>query len=188
MHMQNVLFCLAAATSILAYKPCPLLGPVFEPPENLSTSSPFQNALNGLKTTLDNATKTGKTPYGSWPVTNNSFSLGIFDATTPTQLFSYQFTSKQIQNSKQGVTDVSEDSIYRIGSLSKLITAYLFLIEVGPTYWSHPITEFVPALASAAEQCSASQDPVDCIDWNDVTLGALASHMAGLPRDCRRYL
>ena len=80
---------------------------------------------------------------------------------------------------------MTEDSIYRVGSLSKLITIYLFLIEAGPRYWNYPITEFVPELAAAAEECSAEEDPVDCIDWEDITLGALASNLAGVPRDCK---
>ncbi|KAK5108392.1 hypothetical protein LTR62_008348 [Meristemomyces frigidus] len=84
---------------------------------------------------------------------------------------------------EHGVTEVKEDSVFRIGSGSKLITAYLFLIEVGMKYWGHPITDFVPELAAAARNCSASPDPVDCTDWSEITLGALASHMAGIRND-----
>ena len=80
--------------------------------------------------------------------------------------------------------EVTEDSIYRIGSLSKLITVYLFLLEVGPSYWNHAITEYIPELEAAASNCLARKDPIECTDWHAVTLGALASHMAGVPRDC----
>ncbi|KAK5120560.1 hypothetical protein LTR85_006216 [Meristemomyces frigidus] len=88
-----------------------------------------------------------------------------------------------LQKGTEGVKQVTENSVYRIGSGSKLITIYLILIEVGWKYWDHPITDFVPQLGAAARKCSAGTDAVDCIDWNGVTLGALASHMAGIPRD-----
>jgi hypothetical protein len=62
------------------------------------------------------------------------------------------------------------------------------MIEAGPNYWSHFITEYIPELKTAASGCSASEDPINCIDWDEITLGALASHTAGLPRDCMSVL
>lgn len=171
-------------STVAAYKPCPLLGPVFEAPTNLDDCSIFQNTLHDLKEALDNATQSGTLQYGTWSPKTNSFSLGIFDTTSPDQLFSYQYSSPALQQSKKGVKEVTEDSIYRLGSLCKLITVYLFLIEVGPSYWNQAITEYIPELEAAASNCSALEDPIDCIDWHAVTLGALASQMAGVPRDC----
>jgi CubicO group peptidase (beta-lactamase class C family) len=40
----------------------------------------------------------------------------------------------------------------------------------------------VPELAEAAKSCSAKDDPLTCPDWEEITLGALASHLAGLGR------
>lgn len=183
MYLHTLLTLFGCVFITLAYKPCPLLSPVFEPPTNLSDASIFQNTLIKLKATLDNATKTGMTAYGLWPANNNSFSVGVFDISSPS-IFSYQYSSPVLQESKQGVQHVTEESIYRVGSVSKLITIYLFLIEVGPTYWNHPVTDFVPELEAAARKCSALANPIDCVDWADVTLGALASQMAGIARDC----
>ncbi|CAJ2501454.1 Uu.00g043070.m01.CDS01 [Anthostomella pinea] len=170
------LFAVAAA-----YRPCPILGPVFEKPTDLCDADIFQAAIKNLTTTLGVASKTAHTRYGSLPINTTSFSIGMFDAGST--LFSYQYSSPALEAGSAGVKQVTEDSVYRIGSGSKLITVYLFLIEVGAKYWNHPITEFVPQLADAAKNCSAAKDPVDCTDWNDVTLGALASHMAGMPAD-----
>ena len=188
MGLRSLSLSFAFIAAVMSYKPCPLLGPVFEAPSNLASCSVFQNALDDLQHSLDNATQTGTTAYGTWPATNNSFSIGIFDTTSPGQLFSYQYSSPVLQQSGQGVTKVTEDSIYRIGSLSKLITAYLFLVEAGPKYWNHPITDFIPELAAAAKKCSAASDPVNCIDWSEITVGAVASHMGGLPRDCEQHI
>ena len=188
MQSSQLVLTLLSFSIAPAYKPCPLLGPVFPAPTYLCDASTFQAAFDNLKSTLDHATATGTTQYGTWPRTSNSLSLGIFDTTSAGQLFSYEYTSPQTKNSTKGVKEITRDTIYRLGSLSKLITAYFFLIEAGPSYWNHPVTEFVPELTEAAAKCSALTDPVDCIDWDDMTLGVLASHMARLPRDCKSGL
>ena len=56
------------------------------------------------------------------------------------------------------------------------------LVEAGRDYWHRPITDFVPELVEAAESCSAEVDSLTCPDWNEITLGTLASHLAGLGR------
>lgn len=75
-----------------------------------------------------------------------------------------------------------DDTVYRVGSISKLLFLYTFLVEAGHDYWHRPITAFVPELVEAAEACSAEADPLTCPDWDEITLGALASHLAGLGR------
>jgi CubicO group peptidase (beta-lactamase class C family) len=181
---------LAAATAAMAatfsvstpFTPCPILGPVFEPPTNLCNSTSFQAVLKNLSSTIDTIVSAAETPFGAIPTNETSFSIGIFDAHET--LFSYQHTAQVLQNSSQGVKTVDANSIYRLGSGSKLMTAYLFMIEAGPQYWDHYITQYVPELAAAASNCSANKDAIDCIDWREITLGALASHLGGVPRDC----
>jgi CubicO group peptidase (beta-lactamase class C family) len=76
----------------------------------------------------------------------------------------------------------TDETVYRLGSVSKLLFLYTFLVEVGHAHWHRPITDFIPELAEAAESCSAELDPLTCPDWHEITLGALASHLAGLGR------
>lgn len=76
----------------------------------------------------------------------------------------------------------TDDTVYRVGSISKLLFLYTFLVEVGHDYWHRSITDFVPELVEAARSCSAESDPLTCPDWDDITLGALASHLAGIGR------
>lgn len=173
--------------SAASFQPCPILGLDFIAPQNLQNATAFQAALQNLSSTFDNIGKTGQTPYGAFPNNETSFSVGVFDASSPGLLWSSAYTAPILENATEGTTNVTKDSIFRIGSGSKLITVYLFLLEAGPKWWNHPITEFIPRLADAAKACSATQDPIDCLDWDDVTLGALASHMAGVPRDCELY-
>lgn len=77
---------------------------------------------------------------------------------------------------------IKDDTVYRVGSISKLLFLYTFLVEAGHDYWHRPITDFVPELVEAADSCSAKADPLTCPDWDEITLGALASHLAGLGR------
>lgn len=179
---------LLLTASAYAYTPCPLLGPSFEPSRNLGDAPAVQEAFETLQAALENSTKTGQTDYGTWAPANNSFSIGVFDATTPGQLFYTQHSSETLQNAEQGVHEVTADTIFRLGSVSKLITTYLFMVEAGPKYWNRPVTDFVPQLKQAAEECCASDDPVGCTNWDMITLGSLASHMAGVPRDCKHSL
>lgn len=181
MTLIRIASVISFASGTFAFAPCPILGPVFEPPSSLCTAEIFQSGLHNLTTSLDEAIKSSQTPFG--PIVSNwtSFSIGIFNATDT--LFSYQYSSPTLQKGTEGVKEVTEDSIYRVGSGSKLFTAYLFLIEAGAEYWNRAITEFLPELEEASKNCSAREDAINCIDWNEVTLGAMASHMAGLPRD-----
>ena len=44
----------------------------------------------------------------------------------------------------------TDETVYRVGSISKLLFLYTFLVEVGHAHWHRPITDFVPELAEAA--------------------------------------
>jgi hypothetical protein len=59
---------------------------------------------------------------------------------------------------------------------------YAFLLEAGYQYFSHPITEFVPELAAPATWQSGNA--IINVAWEDVTIGDLASHLAGIASDC----
>ena len=96
---------------------------------------------------------------------------------------SFQPHAASLSSSSTGTTHVNGDTIYRIGSLSKLITAYLFLLEAGPKYWSHAVTDFVPELKRRTQECLSRQDAIDCIDSTGITWGALASHESGIGRE-----
>lgn len=67
-----------------------------------------------------------------------------------------------------------------MGSISKLYTVFLFLSEVGDGYFHRPVTEFVWELADA-DMMRVEGD--GRTRWGDITLGALASQMAGIARD-----
>lgn len=65
-----------------------------------------------------------------------------------------------------------------------MFTVWAILIEVGDRIWNEPVTRFVPELATAARTLDAKKDPVSYVDWEEVTVGQLASYMSGITRDC----
>ena len=76
----------------------------------------------------------------------------------------------------------ADETVYRAGSVSKLLFLYTFLVEVGHAHWHRPVTDLLPELAEAAKACSSEEHPLTCPDWEEITLGALASHLAGIGR------
>ncbi|KAF3039889.1 hypothetical protein E8E12_003956 [Didymella heteroderae] len=92
-------------------------------------------------------------------------------------------TETEIQKT-EGVKEVGPDTIYRIGSVSKIFTVLAFLAEVGDTHWNTPITEFIPELAQfSARALTQPIDDVRRTDWEDITIGALVAQVSGVGRD-----
>ncbi|KAK3686354.1 hypothetical protein LTR37_019897 [Vermiconidia calcicola] len=151
---------------------CPLLGQQYPPPVQLTAEPKFQAAAKSLNAVLDKSVK--QSPYNE-----TSFSVGVFSTDDDQLIYQYHYTSAAVRNSSTGTKAVDADSIYRIGSISKLLTVYLFLISQGDRKWDVPVVEYLPQLRDLSEQSWNSMTP----NWEDITLGDLASQMAGLARD-----
>ena len=117
----------------------------------------------------------------------NSYSLEIFSASETTSAFTYHHTAPNLASfNSTGVTEVDGNSVYRIGSLTKLFTIYTFLIEAGDIHWNAPITNYVSELKEIA--ANKSGDAIDKVSWDDITIGALATHLAGISSDSKQNL
>ncbi|KAL2012232.1 hypothetical protein VTN00DRAFT_4950 [Thermoascus crustaceus] len=118
---------------------------------------------------------------------STSFALEIFSPSDPNPLFHYYYTAPPIANSTSGVKTVDENTVFRIGSVSKLWTVYLFLIETGDARFDDPVAKYVPELRSAAAELSKNTtergDVIDFVQWEEVTIRELASHLSGIARD-----
>jgi Beta-lactamase len=171
-----------------SFQLCPLLGPTVPVPTSLPQSSIIQQTLQNITISLDQAI--GSKLLGI-DFNTTSFGVSIFSIaknSTPSDalfLWQYQHTAPSLKDASSGVQTVNADSIYRIGSLTKLFTVLTILINAGDSHWDQPITMFLPELASAAKLLDAEQAPVVYVNWNDITLGNLAGHMAGIGRDCK---
>lgn len=174
---------LSLATVKAASSPCPLLGPDLPIPTALGDDISMNNTISELLRFLrPNATDTSQNLDIDYQ--NTSFSVNIYSAMDQQSLFSHHHAAPILQGHEYGTRTVNDTTIYRIGSISKLLTAYIYLLEVGDLSFNQPVTRYVPELAKVAgnESASALQD----VDWDAITIGALASHMAGIPRDLSR--
>jgi CubicO group peptidase (beta-lactamase class C family) len=145
--------------------------------------------LNTLTSTINQAVSVDNTSTFGINFNTTSLSASIFSikpnnsALNEPFLWQYHHSAPSLQQDANGVKTVNADSVYRIASLTKVFTVLTFLINAGERYWYEPVTKYIPELAQAAATLNATQNPVDYVDWNDVTIGDLASHLAGIGRD-----
>lgn len=83
----------------------------------------------------------------------------------------------------EGKANLSAQSVYRIGTVTQVFTVWLTLIEAGEAAWAAPVTQYIPELAQAVAS-GQNQSLMTQVAWEDVTLGDLAAHLAGISRDC----
>lgn len=197
MNLITTLTILALAERVVC-KQCGLLGPAFPPPAGLASDTFFDQVLGNITDSLQNATETSNAQLTDLVANETSYSIGVFDANTTLLSFQHTADARTLANESVKAVDGTprsliltralmltsraENTVYRVGSISKLFTAYTILVEVGHAYWHRPITDFVPELAEAAVACNSTVDPLKCTDWSGITLGALASHQAGQSR------
>lgn len=168
-------------SSASAINSCPLLGPSWPAPTNLSSNAAFNSALQNITTNIQNAVNAGN-------FSNASLALQIFDKSETVPLLNLSYTGQPI-DTNIGVSKVDQNTVFRIGSTSKIFTALLLLIRDRFNTFNHQISRFIPEIRQAelglVRNGTESNDGVNFIKWNEVTVGELASHLAGLARDCK---
>ena len=166
------------------------LGPIYPAPFDLSSkeslvAASWTNLTSSLENYLNEKENTASEAISA--LRDMAFSIGMFSIHDPLAAKSLQFhyTSAEIANSTQGVNKLDGDSIYRVASISKLVTVYTGLLELGlgSRDWNWPIGDFVPKLAQFARRASGEDNPINTTQWDKITLGALAAQMGGGPRD-----
>ncbi|KIW72009.1 hypothetical protein PV04_00233 [Phialophora macrospora] len=173
----------AFATSVLG----DFLGPTYPAPTDLAANgSHVSAAWSNLSSTLNGYIADSATNLtGPSGLKNLTFSVGMFSIHDPSAAATLQYhhTSAEIANSTAGLKKVDGNSIYRVASITKLITTFAGMLELKESDWDRPITDFVPTLAAYAAAHPAGDDLTGTVEWSKVTLAALASQIAGTPRD-----
>lgn len=169
--LQSFTLVLSLTTSIVrANLKCRPEGPVLPQPTALAESAVFKEAAANLTDALD-AAVSGSITAG-WPVENVSFSLAVISADQDkpgVPIWEYHHLAAANEN---GTKHLDRDSQYLIGSVSKVIASYV-LLKSGIDL-DAPVTEFLPKLG----------DKKSAIQWRDVSLRMLASHLSGAPANC----
>ncbi|KAJ5359494.1 uncharacterized protein N7496_011907 [Penicillium cataractarum] len=171
-------------SSALSFTPCPLLGPAY-PPFILNTNDMIVgSALENLTAKFDQLIETGTGPNGD-ASPNTTFSIALFSAnkgTTENEPFfwEYHHTAPVLKKTNHLSRNVTKDSIYRIGGLTELFTVWSLLLVEGDQIFNDPVIKYLPELANTSQ---GQRDAIDQVQWPDVTVGQLASHMSGIARD-----
>jgi hypothetical protein len=165
------------------FQPCPLLGP-FVPAPIIDSSSPsIKTVTKSVNKLLDQYIVEADGRFGPISPNTTSFSIALFAGSNyipgPGNLpFFYEYHHTASELAGQGL---DKDSVFALGDLTQLFTVYTQLAELGDRVWSRSIVDFLPELSNIS---TIDSDAIHAVHWEDVTLGSLAGHMAGIARDC----
>jgi CubicO group peptidase (beta-lactamase class C family) len=90
-------------------------------------------------------------------------------------ILDFHHTSGSLNISAGSTSKITSDTVYRIGSVSKLFTVYALLLNNKIHHWNRPVTEYIPELKHAAQHPPHNSTVIDWVQWDQVTVGALAS-------------
>jgi CubicO group peptidase (beta-lactamase class C family) len=152
---------------------CPPLGAVLPAPKAPGSNLHVQAAVVQLREALRNITAS----FNSSAV---SFAVQSIHEAEP--FLEYHYTPPEFGN---GVKAVDSNSVYRLASTSKLFPV-LAVLKTEGMYLDDPITKYLPELRDLNKQ-SREQNELWTVDWDDITLGALSSHL-GTPSDRKSSL
>ncbi|CAI7666267.1 unnamed protein product [Penicillium discolor] len=175
MRVLWTLSVLALSTQAIKTTGCPLLGPAFPAPTALSEDPTFLNKAEELTSKLNGAIEDGSLP-------SISFAVQVFSSEEDESAFGFYHTDDPIKVGSVGVQEVDENTVFRIGSISKLWTMFLLMTLGGTRYFHEPVSKYVPELQTRYSTAQ-TKDKINYLQWRDVTIGELASHQAGLTRD-----
>lgn len=161
---------------------CPLTGPEFPPPQRLSQHPIWQQALSNVSAIFDYIDL-----GGTGGIDGLSYSIQVFSTNPGGGILGERHrTAPNLLANTPGVKQVDGDTVYRLGSVSKVFAVLAWLAELGDVHWNQPITNFVPELADVAAQAALRPfDSVRQTAWEDITIESLAAQVSGVGRDCK---
>ncbi len=160
------------------------LVPTYPAPTDLTSNHSqlacsWRNLTSIFDRHLGNEKPTKPTQYTG--LDNITFSVGLFSLHDPsaTQL-QYHHTSPDVNASENGCHEVDENSIYRIASVSKLITTLAGLLLLSDEDWNCPLPDLISEFKQYLQKSNVS-DPIWHVQWDKVTPWSLATQLSGIP-------
>ncbi|KAK4194823.1 beta-lactamase-like protein-like protein 2 [Triangularia verruculosa] len=148
-------------------KACPPLGAVLPPPKQPSKESAVIEAVKVLQEKITNITS----HYNA-----SAISIGVQSVHENTPIVDLHHTPAT--KNANGTQKVTADTVYRIGSCTKVFTV-LALLQQKNIRWDEPVTKYLPEL----KQNQPEGTEIEAVQWDSITIGALASHVSGIGRD-----
>ncbi|KAI0154934.1 beta-lactamase/transpeptidase-like protein [Xylariaceae sp. FL1272] len=164
---------------------CPLRGQQFPAPTGLRSEALFLNATKSIEQIL--AANITQSPYN-----DTTFSLGMFSTSEDGLLWEFHHTDSTVATSGSGTNKVDADSIYRIASISKVLTLYQWLIKDGDRkfndvaieqYVSNSIEE-----TAAEELADNPENGINVPEFDDPVCGYFTPNRTYDPCSELRYL
>jgi hypothetical protein len=137
----NFVLSVAAFPGVLTNTAPTLLGPIYLPTANSSLLE-LSDAASKTHDAIVEAILNGASEYGSVDNQTTSFSVTVFSALTNDTLFEYHFEAPQL-NGSYTKGNLTENTIYRTGSLGKLLTMFVFLVDIGDSVFLDPVTKYL---------------------------------------------
>ncbi|KAK3305023.1 beta-lactamase/transpeptidase-like protein [Chaetomium strumarium] len=169
---------LAAFSPFVAAAPrqCPPLGPVLPAPRQPSQHVAVRSAVEAIVTSL-------KAEIGGFNY--SAISIGVQSIHEDAPLIDLHHTPPHL-HPERGARQVNSSTVYRIASISKVFTvlAALQQAERGVLSMHDPVTRWLPELSGSGRNSSRdSEHELDEVDWDSITVEAVAAHLAGIGAD-----
>jgi hypothetical protein len=178
------LLCSSVSAQRELFQPCPLLGPWVPAPIINPSSASIKAATKSVDKLLDHYIVEADGRFGHISPNTTSFSIALFAGSNyipvsdnPPFFYEYHHTASNLAGH-----GLDKNSVFALGDLTQLFTVYTQLAELGDQVWSRSIVDFLPELRNVS-----TIDAIHAVRWEDVTLGSLAGHMAGIARDCMAF-
>lgn len=161
---------LATAVTLTSAKLCPPLGRTLPPPQSPSSNAGVKSAATSLANEL-------QTLFSS-TLKASGVSVSVKSLHEDAPLFNYHFTPPVL--SGVGTSKIDEHTIYRVGSISKMMPA-LAALQRSEIDMHASVLKYLPDLRTKTHV----HPDIHAIPWEDITVDSLASHLAGLPTDSK---
>ncbi|KAI1134238.1 beta-lactamase/transpeptidase-like protein [Hypoxylon sp. FL0543] len=170
--LSRALLALAAGNVALAALGghCPPLGPVLPAPTNPASQDSVRSAIQDIADIFQNITN-------GLDATGISIAVKSIHEADP--LLELHHTPGTLN--PNGTNHIDSQTIYRLGSISKIFAVFS-LLQQANVKLDDPVTQYVPELLELKGETDEVDD-ITTVRWNEVTLGALASHMSGIAAD-----
>lgn len=149
---------------------CPPLGAVLPAPRHPSTDGTVKSAVEALEIALESTISA---------LNGSGVAIGVKSIHESNLLLEYTHTPSEYD--PRGVSRIDGDTVFRLASMSKLFPV-LAVLKLHNVDLNDAVTKYLPELHDLNKQARA-QNPIWIVDWDEITLGALASHLGGIPAD-----
>lgn len=158
---------------VFAYNWCPPLGPALPASQNLRNHAEIQSAVSQLTTWFSKQ---------ATAFNDSAISLALASVYEEEPILNMHWTGSGLNHS--GSQHVDEHTVYRLGSISKLYTVLQVLLLEDQVKWTDSVTKYLPELKEIVPPQPENQNPITTTPWDAITIGALASQLSGIAREC----